>query len=52
MSAFLHVLSRRKKARFVDHDQQTARHFLHDAAARMELFTLIGLKRQIGGQGI
>ena len=25
--------------------------FLHDAAARMELFTLIGLKRQIGGQG-
>jgi len=26
--------------------------FLADAAARMELFTLIGLKRQIGGQGI
>src|SRR3954463_13736601 len=26
--------------------------FLNDAAARMELFTLIGLKRQIGGQGI
>lgn len=25
--------------------------FLKDAAARMELFTLIGLKRQIGGQG-
>jgi GTP cyclohydrolase I len=25
--------------------------FLLDAAARMELFTLIGLKRQIGGQG-
>ena len=25
--------------------------FLVDAAARMELFTLIGLKRQIGGQG-
>ena len=26
--------------------------FLNDPAARMELFTLIGLKRQIGGQGI
>lgn len=25
--------------------------FLKDAAARMELFTLIGLKREIGGQG-
>ena len=25
--------------------------FLKDAAARMELLTLIGLKRQIGGQG-
>jgi GTP cyclohydrolase I len=26
--------------------------FLADSAARMELFTLIGLKRQIGGQGV
>jgi len=26
--------------------------FLNDSAARMELLTLIGLKRQIGGQGI
>jgi len=26
--------------------------FLNDPAARMELFTLIGLKRQIGGQGV
>ncbi len=26
--------------------------FLNDSAARMELFTLIGLKRQIGGQGV
>jgi GTP cyclohydrolase I len=26
--------------------------FLKDSAARMELFTLIGLKRQIGGQGV